>query len=197
MTCQTFRLRRSQTREVGNPRKLLTKQGRVNKLGLPCCPMRVWGETQSLSGQRPASVASPELHRACLEEIRPAPFGSEAAISSLHFRALTGTFRPLYMESEATHLPLWQQAWAWFEANKKQTLWGTGGLVVVALVVSIVLYRQDAADVAASEALSDLALPVMTGGSRSVTAEAYMKVANTYAGSRAGAREGKLFPAHG
>jgi TolA-binding protein len=92
------------------------------------------------------------------------------------------------MESEATHLPLWQQAWAWFEANKKQTLWGTGGLVVVALVVSIVLYRQDAADVAASEALSDLALPVMTGGSRSVTAEAFIKVANTYAGSRAGAR---------
>jgi TolA-binding protein len=92
------------------------------------------------------------------------------------------------MESEATHLPLWQQAWAWFEANKKQTLWGTGGLVVVGLIVAFVLYRQDEADVAAGEALSNVALPQMTGASRGETAEAYLKVAAAHPGSRAGAR---------
>ena len=92
------------------------------------------------------------------------------------------------MESDATQLPLWQQAWAWFEANKKQTLWGTGGLVVVGLIVAFVLYRQDEADVAASEALSNVALPQMTGASRGDTADAYLKVAAAYAGSRAGAR---------
>jgi len=92
------------------------------------------------------------------------------------------------MESDATHLPLWQQAWAWFEANKKQTLWGAGGLVVVGLIVAFVLYRQDEADVAASEALSNVALPQMTGASRGIPAEAYLRVAATYAGSRAGAR---------
>jgi len=92
------------------------------------------------------------------------------------------------MESEATHLPLWQQAWAWFEANKKQTLWGTLGLAVVGLIVAFFLYRQDEADVAASEALSNVALPQMSGASRGDTADAYLKVASTYNGSRAGAR---------
>jgi len=92
------------------------------------------------------------------------------------------------MESEATELPLWQQAWAWFEAHKKQTLWGTGGLVLVGLVVAFVLYRQDEADVAASEALSNVALPQMSGASRGDTPDAYLKVAAAHPGSRAGAR---------
>jgi len=92
------------------------------------------------------------------------------------------------MESEATQLPLWQQAWVWFEANKKQTLWGAGGLVLVGLIVSFVLYRQDEADISASEALSNLALPQMTGASRGDTPEAYLKVAAAHPGSRAGGR---------
>ena len=92
------------------------------------------------------------------------------------------------MESDATHLPLWQQVWAWFEAHKKQTLWGTGGLALVGLVVAFVLYRQDEADITASEALSNIALPQMTGGSRSDTPDAYLKVAAAHPGSRAGGR---------
>jgi TolA-binding protein len=60
--------------------------------------------------------------------------------------------------------------------------------VVVSLVVALVLYRQGEADVAASEALSNVALVQMTGASRSIPADAYLKVATTYAGSRAGAR---------
>jgi TolA-binding protein len=92
------------------------------------------------------------------------------------------------MESEVAQLPLWQKAWAWFEANKRQTLWGGGGLVVVGLVVAFFLYRQNETDVAASEALSNVALPQMTGAARGDSAEAYLKVAATYPNSRAGAR---------
>jgi tetratricopeptide (TPR) repeat protein len=92
------------------------------------------------------------------------------------------------MESEATQLPLWQQAWAWFEAHKKQTLWGAGGLVVVGLIVALVLYFRNQADITAGEALSDVALPQMPGASRGNTADAYLKVAATYPNSRAGAR---------
>jgi len=92
------------------------------------------------------------------------------------------------MESEVAQLPLWQQAWGWFEANKRQALWSAGGLAVVGLIVALFLYRQNEADVAASEALSNVALPQMTGAARGDTADAYLKVAATYPNSRAGAR---------
>ena len=92
------------------------------------------------------------------------------------------------MESDVTQLPLWQQAWAWFEAHKKPTLWGAGAVVLVGLVVAFVIYRQDEADIAASEALSNLALPQMSGTGRGDTPDAYLKVAAAHAGSRAGAR---------
>jgi len=92
------------------------------------------------------------------------------------------------MESEAEQLPLWQQAWAWFEANRKQALLGAGALVVIGLIVAFFLYRRNEADIAASEALSNVALPQMTGASRGDIADAYLKVAATYPNSRAGAR---------
>jgi len=92
------------------------------------------------------------------------------------------------MESEVTHLPLWQQAWAWFEANRKPALWGAGAVAVVGLVVAFVVYRQGEADIAASEALSNVALPQRSGAVRGDPTEAYLKVAASHAGSRAGAR---------
>jgi TolA-binding protein len=92
------------------------------------------------------------------------------------------------MESEAAQIPLWQKAWAWLEANKKQAALGTGALIVVGLVVSYFLYRQNEAQIAAGEALSNVALSQMTGGSRGNLADAYLKVAAASPASRAGAR---------
>jgi tetratricopeptide (TPR) repeat protein len=92
------------------------------------------------------------------------------------------------MESEAAQIPLWQQAWAWFEANKKPAFWGAGAVVLVGLVVALVLYRRSEAEVAASEALSNVALAGATGGSRGDSTDAYLKVAATYPNSGAGAR---------
>ena len=93
-----------------------------------------------------------------------------------------------YMESEVVQLPLWQKAWAWFEANKRQTLWGATGLAVVSLVVAFLLYRQNETEVAASEALSNLAAPQMAGANRGESAEAYLKMVAAYPNSRAAAR---------
>jgi len=114
-------------------------------------------------------------------------FKSEAPFQACVFAARREHSAP-YMESEATQLPLWQQAWVWFEAHKKPTLWGAGVVVLVGLIVAFVLYRQDEAEVAASEALSNIALPQMTGGGRGDTPDAFLKVAAAHAGSRAGAR---------
>jgi len=102
------------------------------------------------------------------------------------------------MESEVAQLPLWQKAWAWFERNKKQTLWAVTGVVVVALIVSLYLYRQGEAEVAASEALSSLAASAMIGASRGDSADAYLKMAAAYPNSSAAARAvllaaGRLF----
>jgi tetratricopeptide (TPR) repeat protein len=86
-------------------------------------------------------------------------------------------------------LPLSHKAWAWFEANKKPTLWGAGALVLAAAVVSYVMYHQDQQAIAAGEALSSVSVPQMGGaGNRAGAAEAYLKVAAEYPNSQAGAR---------
>jgi predicted negative regulator of RcsB-dependent stress response len=93
------------------------------------------------------------------------------------------------METVAGQLPLSHKAWAWFEANKKQTLWGTGIILAAGVVIAYFLYHRNEADIAASEALSNVSLQQAPGaGSRADTAEAYLKVAATYPKSRAGAR---------
>jgi TolA-binding protein len=92
------------------------------------------------------------------------------------------------MESEAVQLPLWQKVWAWFEANKRQTLWGAGAVVVIGLIVSLFVYRQEQAEVTASEALSNATLSQVSGASRTDLAEVYLKVAANYPGSQAAGR---------
>jgi TolA-binding protein len=93
------------------------------------------------------------------------------------------------MESDAGQIPLSHKTWAWFEANKQQALWGAGAVLVLGVIVAFFLYRQNEAEVAASEALSNVAVPQMTGaGSRSDLAEAYLKVVAAHPNSRAGAR---------
>ena len=93
------------------------------------------------------------------------------------------------MESEAGQLPISHKAWAWFEANKKQTVWGAGGLLIAGVIIAFYLYRQDQGEITASEALSNVALPQMTGpAGRGDIAGAYLKVAADYPNSRAGAR---------
>jgi tetratricopeptide (TPR) repeat protein len=92
------------------------------------------------------------------------------------------------MESEAAQIPLWQQAWAWFETNKKQAVWGAGVVLGVCLVIAFVVYRRGETQLAASEALSNVASTAMGGAAQGNLAEAYLKVAAAYPNSDAGAR---------
>jgi TolA-binding protein len=62
-------------------------------------------------------------------------------------------------------------------------------ILVVGVIIAFYLYQQNEAEIAASEALSNVALPQMSGaGVRADTAEAYLKVAAEYPKCRAGAR---------
>jgi TolA-binding protein len=91
------------------------------------------------------------------------------------------------MESDAVQIPISHKAWAWFEANKKQTLWGAGVLLVVGTIIAFFLYRQNEAEITASEALSNVSMP-QASGARTDTVEGYLKVAATHPRSKAGAR---------
>jgi predicted negative regulator of RcsB-dependent stress response len=92
------------------------------------------------------------------------------------------------MESKVEHLPVSHKAWAWFEANKKPTLYGAGAVLVVGVIVAFFLYRQSAEEMAASEALSKVSVSQMTGAGGGSTADAYLKVAAEHPKSSAGAR---------
>jgi TolA-binding protein len=93
------------------------------------------------------------------------------------------------MESEAGHLPLAHQAWAWFEANRKQALMGAGVLVVLGAIISFYIYQQNQQEQAAAEALSSVAIPALSGGKGLPDpAPAYLKVAADYPKSQAAAR---------
>jgi len=94
------------------------------------------------------------------------------------------------MESSTVEqLPISHKTWAWFEANKKPTLWGIAILLVGSLIVSLVIYRQSQKEYAASEALSIASMPQIGGAaSRAGLAQAYLKVAAEYPKTKAGAR---------
>ena len=47
------------------------------------------------------------------------------------------------METDAGQLPLSHKTWAWFEANKKQTLWGAGIIMVAGVIIAFFLYWQN------------------------------------------------------
>jgi predicted negative regulator of RcsB-dependent stress response len=94
-----------------------------------------------------------------------------------------------YMQSEVAQLPLSHKLWAWFEANRKQTVWGAGIVVALGLIIAFVVWKQGANEVTASEALSNVSAP-QTGapGARPEAAGAFLKVASEYPKSSAGAR---------
>ena len=93
------------------------------------------------------------------------------------------------MQSNVAELPLSDKAWAWFESNKKQAIYGAVLLAAVGLIVWFILWQRDEKQIAAGDALSNVAAGQFDGAlARSGTAEAYLKVAGQYPNSQAGAR---------
>ena len=95
----------------------------------------------------------------------------------------------LNMQSNVAELPLSHKAWAWFESNKKQAIYGAVLLAAVGLIVWFALWQRDEKQIAAGDALSDVAAGQFDSTvARSGAAEAYLKVAGQYPNSQAGAR---------
>jgi len=92
------------------------------------------------------------------------------------------------MEQKVAGLTVFEQAWAWFEANKKQAAWGIGILFVVGVVAAYFFWSQAEKQVRAGEALSDVVAKAMSGVGHAEAADAYLRVAATYPGTAAGAR---------
>lgn len=65
------------------------------------------------------------------------------------------------MESDVTQSVSLFKLWGWYETNKKQVTWGTATVVVVGLVVWFVLYQHNEKELAASEALANVAATEM------------------------------------
>jgi TolA-binding protein len=93
------------------------------------------------------------------------------------------------MESEAAPLPLTDRLWAWFETNKKPTLYGVVALVAAGVIGGFVYWRSTEKEVAANEALSAVSSPnTPNPGARPGAQEAFLKVAADYPGSSAALR---------
>ncbi len=93
------------------------------------------------------------------------------------------------MDSNVAQLPLSHRLWAWFENNRKPALAGTVVVVVVGLVIWFVTWRRDETQIAAGNALSDVASSqIGNPAARPDAASAYLGIAASYPNSRAGTR---------
>ena len=92
------------------------------------------------------------------------------------------------MEQNVAELSVFDRTWAWFEANKKQVVWGAGILVVVGVIASYYVWSEGEKEVSAGDAFSDAMTSAMPGRGQAESADAYLKVAADYHGTSAGAR---------
>lgn len=93
------------------------------------------------------------------------------------------------MQQNVAELSVMDRAYTWFEANRKQVIWGAGAVLVVGLATAIYFWRASAVEVSASDALSRLeAQLAIPGTAHNESPEAYLKVADEHAGTKAAAR---------
>lgn len=92
------------------------------------------------------------------------------------------------MEQKVAGLTVFEQTWAWFEANKKQVAWGAGILAVVGVIIAYYVWSQGEKEVSAGQAFSDAMVTNLTSGDQTVSPDAYLKVAANHPGTSAAAR---------
>jgi predicted negative regulator of RcsB-dependent stress response len=92
------------------------------------------------------------------------------------------------MQSEVVQLPLADRLWAWFETNRNRVIYGAVAVVALGLIIWFVLWRHEEKEASAGQAFATVASSVSASGLRPDTANAYLKVANEYPDSAAGAR---------
>ncbi len=83
------------------------------------------------------------------------------------------------MESDITQTDALWKLWAWFEKNKKQVIYGTAGVTVVALIVWFFLWRAHEKQIEASQALARVSLGQLMNPSAATQdhSQAFLKVA--------------------
>lgn len=93
------------------------------------------------------------------------------------------------MESNVAELPLSHRAWAWFEKNRNQALWGTAILAMVGLAVAFVLYHKQQRRDDAGRALADVTLAQAGfSGQAQESPQAFLKVALDFPNTPAAAQ---------
>ena len=102
------------------------------------------------------------------------------------------------MEQDITESAYFIKLWTWFDRNKKPVAWSAAGVAVAGAVLGIFISSEREKEVRAGQALSSAL--VARSFSRVESPEATLKVAATYAGTRAGAQAlllgaGELFAA--
>ena len=93
------------------------------------------------------------------------------------------------MDSDATQSDSYLRFVTWVQANLKRLIIGTVIVLVAIAVIAFISYEQGQKEVRASHALANVAVPLSpTAPVRPGTADAFLKVAKDYAGTRAGGR---------
>jgi TolA-binding protein len=92
------------------------------------------------------------------------------------------------MESDVTDSIGFYKFWAWLDTNRKQVTYGITIVVGVTLIVWFFVWRSSEKEIAASEALSSLALPMLTGAGKTEGTDGYLKLVAEYPNSAAAAR---------
>ncbi len=93
------------------------------------------------------------------------------------------------MSSETTGSTKFYEILAWLEANKKPLAIGVGAALLLGFAVYFMSWRSHQRELEANDALFGLGLPLQVSSNKPPpTASEYLKVAASYAGTRAGER---------
>ncbi len=97
------------------------------------------------------------------------------------------------MSSEVTESSGFYEVLAWLELNKKRLIIAAAAIASVALAVSFLVWLKNQKEIEASAALLKLGSPFSTSeGAAATKAEDYLKLAKSYASTRAGERAALL-----
>ena len=95
------------------------------------------------------------------------------------------------MDSKADELPLSEKLWTWFESNKQAAIVGLAAIVVIGAIIGFISWHKSEQETASAEALSNLEADQMAAGSSAspgAAATEYLKLADQYPKTPAGAR---------
>jgi predicted negative regulator of RcsB-dependent stress response len=94
------------------------------------------------------------------------------------------------MDLNAAELPWSDRFWAWFDANRKPAITGVFVIIVVGAIAGFVAWHKSEKEAASSEAVSNVSVSqgLAGPGGQAGAAQEYLKVAELYPKSTAGAR---------